>query len=70
MHGAAVATVVAPIAIDTAQQTGLDPRALAMGVALAVLDGVPDAAGSSWSTCWSWGRAATASATISRWAGC
>ena len=35
MHGAAVATVVAPIAIQTAQQTGLDPRALAMGVALA-----------------------------------
>ena len=35
MNGAAVATVVAPIAIQTAQQTGLDPRALAMGVALA-----------------------------------
>jgi di/tricarboxylate transporter len=35
MHGAAVATVVAPIAIQAAQQTGLDPRALAMGVALA-----------------------------------
>ena len=35
MHGAAVSTVVAPIAIQTAQQTGLDPRALAMGVALA-----------------------------------
>lgn len=35
MNGAAVATAVAPIAIHTAQQTGLDPRALAMGVALA-----------------------------------
>jgi di/tricarboxylate transporter len=35
MNGAAVATVVAPIAIHAAQQTGLDPRALAMGVALA-----------------------------------
>ncbi len=35
MHGAAVASVVAPIAIQTAQQTGMDPRALAMGVALA-----------------------------------
>ncbi len=35
MNGAAVATVVAPIAIRAAQQTGLDPRALAMGVALA-----------------------------------
>jgi len=35
MNGAAVATVVAPIAINAAQQTGLDPRALAMGVALA-----------------------------------
>jgi len=35
MNGAAVATVVAPIAIGAAQQTGLDPRALAMGVALA-----------------------------------
>lgn len=35
MNGAAVATVVAPIAIRAAQQAGLDPRALAMGVALA-----------------------------------
>lgn len=35
MNGAAVASVVAPVAIYTAQQTGLDPRALAMGVALA-----------------------------------
>jgi len=35
MNGAAVATVVAPIAIGAAQHTGLDPRALAMGVALA-----------------------------------
>ncbi len=35
MNGAAAATVVAPIAIHAAQQGGLDPRALAMGVALA-----------------------------------
>jgi di/tricarboxylate transporter len=35
MHGAAVATVMAPIAIRAAQQIGADPRALAMGVALA-----------------------------------
>jgi di/tricarboxylate transporter len=35
MNGAAVATVIAPIAIGAAQQTGLDPRSLAMGVALA-----------------------------------
>lgn len=35
MNGAAVATVVAPIAIQAAQHAGLDPRALAMGVALA-----------------------------------
>jgi di/tricarboxylate transporter len=35
MNGAAAATVVAPIAIYAAGQTGLDPRALAMGVALA-----------------------------------
>jgi di/tricarboxylate transporter len=35
MHGAAVATVIAPIAIQAARQTGLDPRSLAMGVALA-----------------------------------
>ncbi len=35
MNGAAVATVVAPIAIRAAQETGLDPRAMVMGVALA-----------------------------------
>lgn len=35
MNGAAVATVVAPIAIGAARQSGLDPRALAMAVALA-----------------------------------
>jgi di/tricarboxylate transporter len=35
MNGAAVATVVTPIAIQTAQRIGADPRALAMGVALA-----------------------------------
>lgn len=35
MNGAAVATVMAPIAIGAAQQTGMDPRALAMGVTLA-----------------------------------
>jgi di/tricarboxylate transporter len=35
MHGAAVVAVMTPIAIQAAQQTGLDPRALAMGVALA-----------------------------------
>lgn len=35
MKGAAVSAVVAPIAIQAAQQTGIDPRALAMGVALA-----------------------------------
>jgi di/tricarboxylate transporter len=35
MHGAVVATVVAPVAIQAAQQAGLDPRSLAMGVALA-----------------------------------
>ena len=35
MHGAAVAAIMAPIAVDMALQTGLDPRALAMGVALA-----------------------------------
>jgi di/tricarboxylate transporter len=35
MNGAAVATVIAPIAIGAAQQTGLDPRSLAMAVALA-----------------------------------
>jgi di/tricarboxylate transporter len=35
MNGAAVAVVVAPIAIQTGHQLGADPRALAMGVALA-----------------------------------
>ena len=35
MSGAAVAAVVAPIAIQVAQNVGLDPRAMAMGVALA-----------------------------------
>jgi di/tricarboxylate transporter len=35
MNGAAVAAVVAPIAIQTAQQVGANPRAMAMGVALA-----------------------------------
>ena len=35
MHGAAVATILAPIAIQTAQQTHLDPRSFAMAVALA-----------------------------------
>ena len=35
MNGAAVAAVVAPIAIGSAQQIGADPRAMAMGVALA-----------------------------------
>lgn len=35
MNGAAVATVMAPIAIETAQNIGVDPRSLAMGVALA-----------------------------------
>jgi di/tricarboxylate transporter len=35
MSGAAVAGVIAPIAIQTAMQAHLDPRALAMGVALA-----------------------------------
>jgi di/tricarboxylate transporter len=35
MHGAAVAVILAPIAVDLAVQTGLDPRSLAMGVALA-----------------------------------
>ncbi|MBP1703251.1 MAG: TrkA-C domain protein [Chloroflexi bacterium] len=35
MKGAAVSAVVAPIAIIAGQQTGVDPRALAMGVALA-----------------------------------
>ena len=35
MNGAAVAAVMAPIAIQTAQRIGADPRAMAMGVALA-----------------------------------
>jgi len=35
MYGAAVATVVTPMAIEAARQIGADPRALAMGVALA-----------------------------------
>lgn len=35
MKGAAVSAVIAPIAIQAAQQAGLDPRALCMGVALA-----------------------------------
>jgi len=35
MKGAAVSAVVAPIAIHSAQQIGVDPRAMAMGVALA-----------------------------------
>ena len=35
MNGAAVAAIVAPVAIQTAQQVGADPRAMAMGVALA-----------------------------------
>ncbi len=35
MSGAALAAVMAPIAITAAQQTGMDPRSLAMGVALA-----------------------------------
>jgi di/tricarboxylate transporter len=35
MNGTAVATVVVPITIQAADQIGADPRALAMGVALA-----------------------------------
>jgi di/tricarboxylate transporter len=35
INGAAVVGVVAPIAIEVAQGSGLDPRALVMGVALA-----------------------------------
>lgn len=35
MKGAAVSAVIAPIAIQAAQQVGVDPRALSMGVALA-----------------------------------
>lgn len=35
VNGAVVAAVVAPVAIRVAEQTGINPRALAMGVALA-----------------------------------
>jgi len=35
MKGAAVSAVLAPIAIQAAQQVGVDPRAMSMGVALA-----------------------------------
>lgn len=35
MKGAAVSALLAPIAIQTAQQAGIDPRAMCMGVALA-----------------------------------
>ncbi|MGQ9734235.1 MAG: SLC13 family permease [Candidatus Bipolaricaulia bacterium] len=35
INGAAVAAIVAPVAIQAAQQSGADPRAFAMGVALA-----------------------------------
>jgi di/tricarboxylate transporter len=35
MNGAAVAAVMGPVAIQVAQQTGINPRAMAMGVALA-----------------------------------
>lgn len=35
MNGAAVAAIIGPIAIQTAIQTGIDPRSLVMGVALA-----------------------------------
>ncbi|MFN8459491.1 MAG: SLC13 family permease [Anaerolineae bacterium] len=35
MNGAAVATIMAPIAIETAQNLGVNPRSLAMAVALA-----------------------------------
>jgi di/tricarboxylate transporter len=35
MSGAAVAAVMAPIAIQTAQRIGAEPRAFAMGIALA-----------------------------------
>ncbi len=35
MNGAAVAAIMAPIAIEAAQNLGIDPRSLAMGVALA-----------------------------------
>ncbi len=35
MHGAAVATIMAPIALDAAAAVHIDPRALALGVAIA-----------------------------------
>jgi di/tricarboxylate transporter len=35
MNGAAVAAILAPVAVQTAQQIGANPRAMAMGVALA-----------------------------------
>jgi di/tricarboxylate transporter len=35
VNGAVVAAVIGPVAIKIAQQTGIDPRSLAMGVALA-----------------------------------
>ena len=35
INGAAVAAIIGPIAIQVAQQTGINPRALTMGVALA-----------------------------------
>lgn len=35
MSNAAAAVLIAPIAITTAQQLGIDPRALTMGVAIA-----------------------------------
>jgi di/tricarboxylate transporter len=35
VNGAVVATVIGPVAIQVAQQTNLNPRAMAMGVALA-----------------------------------
>ncbi len=35
MHGAVVATILAPVALQAAGQAGVEPRALAMGVALA-----------------------------------
>jgi di/tricarboxylate transporter len=35
MKGAAVSIVIAPIAISAAEQLGLDPRSISMGVALA-----------------------------------
>jgi len=35
MNGAAVAAIMVPISIQIAQSAGADPRALAMGVALA-----------------------------------